>query len=293
MSGILANPTSREQVLGCLNMFAPRRLSGSLPALPMTPTQLLPNAHPRGHGFPPNIGPQPFPGPMAAGMQPIMPQFQQYPELPMPVGSILHQQLPPIQPTYQQIMQHRIVEPELPPTSFPDIPLEFAASPPKQDQLPIKAATLKLFSQDFIECVRLSRAFDRSADLFFFGSTIFSALMRYSQEMEKHEIWRGFLRNLHGVPLDVLGFRPFFEALAHHMTKAACLVQLYSKPTIKYDHSFTVRPVPPTIHSSAPLVCVFADLCACVCLCSSSCHFVRRDQLDCPEDTLPTATRPT
>lgn len=71
-----------------------------------------------------------------------------------------------------------------------------------------------------------------------------SAIMAYSQQMEAYREWRDSLRTLHGIPVDLLGLRPFFDGLAHRLTKVVKIVNLSHEFQIKFTHGFTVRRAP-------------------------------------------------
>jgi hypothetical protein len=67
-------------------------------------------------------------------------------------------------------------------------------------------------------------------------------LMEYSQKMEAHQTWRAVLRDLHGIPISLLGLTPLFEGLAERFTAAARVLEPYANRSIKFEHGFTVHP---------------------------------------------------
>lgn len=68
-------------------------------------------------------------------------------------------------------------------------------------------------------------------------------MMEYSQEMEKFPVWRGYLRDLSGIPVQALGLSAIFAGLASALTQAARIVQPFANHTIHFQHGFMVRSI--------------------------------------------------
>lgn len=101
-----------------------------------------------------------------------------------------------------------------------------------------------------------------AATTLLFSREFCRAIMQYSQEMEKHPEWRIILRDLHGVPVGLLGLTELFNGLAEHLTKAANSLEVFANHRITFQHGFTVRSSASNLRSS----CLFPACPSCLSL---------------------------